>query len=243
MFLAERIGKTATFALAATAIAMASPAFADIIVKSSGPSAKQFPVGKKLKATDRVTLKAGDRVTVLGSSGTRVLSGAGTYRVGARGAPTRTRYDQLTRQRSAARVRTGAARNAGGTVRSPNLWYVDVTKSASMCVADLANVTLWRPVVEGEQTYILKAAGSDYHHHVTFGDGVTTRSVDAERMPIKEGVEYRLSGPDGAEATTITFKLIEAAADNSEEMADALIANGCTQQLDLMAETLMTASN
>lgn len=224
----------------AAAIAIAAPALAGVVVKSSGPSAAKYPTGKKLGDNDRITLKEGDSVTILGAGGTRVLKGAGTYRVGARGAPTRLRFAQLTRQRSARRVRTGAVRSGTGiAVHSPNLWYVDVTRSGPVCVEDLSDVTLWRPISEGQQTYIIKAQGNDFHLHVTFGDGVMSRPVDSERFPIREGIDYRLSGPEGEGAAKVTFALIDGAGDNPEDLAGKLIAKGCNAQLELLSNTMM----
>ena len=94
--------------LAALGFLVATPAQAGVVVKSSGPSAGTYPVGKKLDDASSVTLRSGDSLTVLTSSGTRVITGPGTHRVGARGASKRTAFAMLTRQRSGARVRTGA---------------------------------------------------------------------------------------------------------------------------------------
>ncbi len=237
MFWDSRIKQTFRVALATAAMVAVAPAMAGVVVKSSGPSADSYPVGKKVGDNDRITLNEGDEVTVLNESGTRVLRGPGTYRAGARGANTRIRFSQLTRQSSALRVRTGAARAGEGEVRSPNLWYVDVTKSGTVCVPALEDVKLWRPKTEGEETYILRPAGSDYHHHVTFGDGVMVRRLDSERLKLEAGSEYRISGPDASEATTVRFAVVEAS-DQPEGTADALIAEGCTIQLDLLAQAL-----
>lgn len=234
--------KKATTLIGAAAVAIATPAMAGVVVKSSGPSAGEYPVGKKVGDNDRITLRNGDEVTVLNNSGTRVLRGPGTFRAGARGAQTRTRFAQLTRQNTALRVRTGAIRAGDQEVTNPNLYYVDVTKSGNMCVSDLGAVTLWRPNIEGEETYIVRRADSDYHHHVTFGDGVMVRRLDDDRLPIETGAEYRISGPSGAAAQTVNFSVIEASPDRPEGMADTLIENGCSLQLELLAQTLMTAT-
>ena len=235
--------KSAKLTIAAAAIGLAAPALAGVVVKSSGPSAGEYPVGKKVGDNDRITLREGDQVTVLNSSGTRVLRGPGTYRAGARGAATRVRFSQLTRQGAASRVRTGAARAGEGEIRSPNLWYVDVTRAGRLCVTSLDDVILWRPKTEGEETYIVRPANSDYHHHVTFGDGVMVRRLNDERLPLSEGSEYRISGPGGAAAATVSFTLVEASPDNPEAMADLLIQNGCEIQLDLLAQTLETSAS
>jgi len=186
--------------LSASAVMLAAPAMAGVVVKSSGPSASAFPVGKKMKDTDKITLKAGDTVTILTSGGTRVLKGAGTYRVGARGKKTRQNFAKLTRSQLARNARPGVARTGSGEVRSPNLWYVDVTQSGKVCVSSLDNVTLWRPQVDEDQTFII-----------------------------------------GKIATTVTFAVLAETPTNAEAMADTLIAQGCTVQLDLLARSLEDA--
>ncbi len=241
MSLAKALRIAAAATLGASALAIAAPAAAGVVVKSSGPSASTFPVGKKMKDTDRITLKAGDSVTILTSGGTRVLKGAGTYRVGARGTKTRQRFASLTRTRTARNVRTGAARTGSGEARSPNLWFVDVTKSGKVCVTDLANVTLWRPEVEDDQTYIVGPKANDFHYHVTFDGSASTRRVDNERLALQEDTEYTISGPGGNAATTVSFAVIAETPENAEAMADTLIAEGCAVQLDLLAQSLEDA--
>lgn len=241
MFLAEKRLKGISLAISAAALAISAPLAAGVIVKSSGPSAEEFPVGTKVKDTDRIELEEGDQVTILNSSGTRELRGPGTFRAGARGATTRATFANLTRQGARARVRPGATRAGSSSERrSPNLWYVDVTKSGAMCVTDLETIYLWRPDTETEQTFIMRPGTSDYHHHVTFGEGSTVRRVDDERLPIKEGVEYFISGPGETAAMTVSFTVIDASPDDAESMADTLIGNGCSLQLDLLSQALTT---
>ena len=80
----------AALSFAALGFLGSAPAQAGVVVKSSGPSAETYPVGKKLDDAASVTLRTGDSITVLTGSGTRVISGPGTHRVGARGASKRT---------------------------------------------------------------------------------------------------------------------------------------------------------
>ncbi len=241
MFSVEKHLKGVSLAISAAALAISAPLVAGVIVKSSGPSAEDFPVGTKVKDTDRIVLEEGDQVTILNSAGTRELRGPGTFRAGVRGAPQRATLANLTRQGARQRVRPGATRAGSGEgTRSPNLWYVDVTKSGSMCVPDLQTVFLWRPETETEQTFIMRPGTSDYHQHVTFAEGSTVRPVDNERLPLEEGVEYMISGPGGAVATTVTFTVIDAPTEDAEGMADILIDKGCSLQLDLLSQTLAT---
>ena len=120
-------------------------AFAAIVVSATGPSAAQFPAGRKLDDSQTITLRPGDAVTVLDARGTRVLRGNGSVAVAASGAATRApTFAALVQSRDVRRVRTGAVRNSGGPVASPNLWYVDVDKSGVHCVVEATAVKLWR---------------------------------------------------------------------------------------------------
>lgn len=128
--------------LAAALLATASAAMADIlVVRSTGPSAKGFPPGKRLPESARITLRPGDQLVVLDGRGTRVIRGPGTI---AAGAPSAARVASAapTVQR---RARIGAVRGVeSGALRPPSIWHVDVARSANICVADPSKLTLWR---------------------------------------------------------------------------------------------------
>ncbi|MFA6220618.1 MAG: hypothetical protein WC692_12720 [Erythrobacter sp.] len=232
--------RLAVSALAGTALALASAAQAGVVVKSSGPSAAQYPVGKKLDDEQAVVLEAGDTLTVLTNGGTRVLRGPGTQRVGARGVSKRTTFAMLTRQQSGARVRTGAVRGGGGAAAAvnPSLWNVDVSKAGKVCLANSDTVSFWRSDFAGAKTWVLGSAVSDFHVHVKFGDGDSTAALSAEELPLTENLEYRLSGPAGSPAQDIEFVLLDSAPDNPEDLAVALMQNGCDSQLEQLSERL-----
>ena len=227
--------------LALAGAGLAGAAQAGVVVKSSGPSAGQYPPGKKLDDNARITLKNGDSVTVLTTTGTRVIRGPGSHRVGERGASKRSTFAVLTRQRSSQRVRTGAVRGTGSGLAglsSPNLWYVDISQSGRRCVAAPNAVRLWRPGGEGEATYVLANADSPDHVHVSFGEGETDTAWDADRMPLTEGASYTITGPDGGEPNAISFTVLEEVPDDPEDLAQRLIEKGCTTQLELLASAM-----
>jgi hypothetical protein len=232
----------AALALGTAGIA-ATAAQAGVVIASSGPSAAQYPRGKKLADTDRVTLKDGDSLTILDASGTRVLSGAGTYRVGGRGEAQRSTFATLTRQRSAQRVRTGAVRGGetDGPIMSPSLWYVDVTKSGNFCVADTSDVQLWRPGSEGDSTYEIANEHSPGHLHVTFDNGNTTAQWNTEQMPLVPGATYSIIGPNGNPKSDVKFAILPSVKDDPEGLAEELMEHGCQAQIDLLATRLMTS--
>lgn len=237
MFSARTIA--AALALGAAGL-VTTAAQAGVVIASSGPSAGQFPKGKKLADTDRITLKAGDSVTVLDAAGTRVISGPGTHRVGGRGEDKRSTFAVLTRQRAAQRVRTGAVRagTTAGPAMSPNLWFVDVSKSGKMCISDSAAVQLWRPASEGAEAYQIASTSASISQQVDFEDGSTTASWNGEAMPLWDGATYAITGPGGSFKSIVTFTMLKDAPDDPETLAEALLAKGCQTQLDLLAATM-----
>lgn len=244
MFSAKALVHSAALAGAALGLGLAAAAQADVVVASSGPSASQYPVGKKLSPTDRITLKANDSVTVLGASGTRVIKGEGVHRVGAQGTTNRSAYAVLTRQNSARRSRTGAVRGGAPVAepKRPNMWYVDVTKAGTVCLADTIGVSLWRPATDAVATYVVSSPGSAEPLQVTFAEMEDVAEWDPARMPLTDGGTYTIAGPDGGPGHQVKFVVLETPPNNPEDMAATLIENGCTGQLDLLATTLLTAN-
>lgn len=245
MFSARMKRTMAALALGGAALALPVAAMAGVVVKSTGPSSTKYPVGTKLDDDASITLKAGDVVTVLTSDGTRVIKGAGTFRVGDRPQVASDRFAALTRKRAATRVRTGAVRAPEDeAVTNPSLWYVDITRSGTICLYDLATVRLWRPGTEGTATYRVTAHGDGDHGdtgpqaEVTFDDTVTVAALDPARMPIAEGGHYMVTGPDGATSAELSFVLLADDFEQPDALAEALIAKGCAVQLEALASTL-----
>ncbi len=227
--------RSVSFGLAMAAAAIAGSAQAGVVVSSSGPSAAQFPAGKKLEDNASITLKAGDTVTVLTSGGTRVIKGAGVHRVAAAGDSKRSTFAVLTRQRSAQRVRTGAVRGsatAAPAERSPNLWYVDVSRSGAMCVASADAVRLWRPGGAAAAVYTVGPV------QVQFADSARDVAWDVAAMPITEGASYSISGPDGGSTNVIKFVMLDTVPEEPDDLAERLIEKGCTNQLELLTSAL-----
>ena len=234
--------------LALIGAALASPAIAQagVVVKSSGPSSGTYPVGKKVEDDASITLRAGDRITVLTDSGTRVMQGPGTFRVGEGATRTRARFSNLTRKNSASRVRTGAVRGtADGPIRSPNLWYVNVEASGTMCLYDLGSVRLWRPDASTSATYTITDMSSAASLDVAFVETEAVRSLDPEGLAVMDGVTYSITGPEIGEEeagvlpkVSVTFVALTEEYAAPADLAQALIDRGCTTQLGLLADTL-----
>jgi hypothetical protein len=219
-------------ALAGTALA------GTIVVRASGPSAKAYPAGRQLADNAAITLRAGDTLTVLDGRGTRTLTGPGTFNTGATAAgragmsatAMRILSTQTMSERRGGAVRGGPA--ASG--RNPNLWFVDASKSGTICVADPAAVRLWRGAASTEAE--LQISGTGGSGSVALPRGATTAAWPAA-LPVKEGAEYTLSGAGMTTPTRIRFALLGTVPDGLEATAAKLIERGCTPQLDLLVET------
>jgi len=227
----------------AAAMALALPAVAEaaIVVASSGPSASAYPVGKKLDDAGTITLRAGDTLTVLDVKGTRVLRGAGTFPVAAAaGTPAKgATFAVLTMQRSAQRVRTGAVRTGvgGDAPASPNLWFIDVTKPGKRCLVAGQPVRLWRLDTAASGTFTVAPASGGAAASITFAPGSGVAPWDTVKLPVTDGGRYTLSA-NGKPLGTVETALLPTAPADAESAAAALIARGCTAQVDLLAKTM-----
>jgi hypothetical protein len=239
MFLDKMKARLGALALAGAALALPVAAMAGVVVKSTGPSSTKYPVGTKINDEASITLKSGDVITVLTAEGTRVIKGAGTFRVGDRPQVAADRFASLTRKRAATRVRTGAVRGeTDEAATNPSLWYVDVTRSGTICLYDLATVRLWRPGTEGTSTYSIAGQDGAGAAAITFDDTVTVAALDPARLPITEAGQYVITAPDGSTTANVNFVLLAEDYAAPDALAEALIAKGCTVQLESLASSL-----
>ena len=238
-----RWGKRTAAAALAGAVMCAGAANAGVVVKASGPSASQYPVGKKLDDSAMVSLKAGDSITVLTANGTKVISGPGQFTVGVRGESKRSTFAVLTRQASGGRVRTGAVRSGGSTAAptNPSLWNMDVTRPGKFCLANRSQVTFWRPATAGERVYVLGSGKSDYLVQVKFADGAAQASLTGDQIPLDSNRSYRLSSEAGGAPQPVEFVVLDAVPDTADGLASVLAEKGCHAQLTMLSERLMTS--
>jgi hypothetical protein len=229
-------------ALAASAIMFTpKPAEAGVVVSSSGPSAGQYPVGRQIASSATITLRDGDTVTILENGGTRVFRGAGPHSLGSASAASSNRaFASLTTQRAAARARTGAVRSTGSTeVSNPSLWYVDVTKPGTVCLPAGSNVRLWRADTQAASTYAIAAEGSDAATSVTFPAGEMLAGWGAGSAPAP-GTAYRIGHGINTGPVEVRFVFLDQVPEAPEDLAAALIANGCMVQIEQISAAMMT---
>ena len=224
------------FMLASTAAA------APLVVRSSGPSAKAYPAGKAIADNAKITLKAGDTIVLLDGKGTRTLSGPGTFSAAATATAAATTGSTLSALVSGGgerRARIGAVRSASGVDKNagknPNVWYVDVTRSSNMCIADPSTVTLWRPGADQPATIkIVRADGTSSDLAVPAGQSVAPWPSS---LPVTDGSQFKLSWEGAKTPTTVKFVVIKPTGAGLEDMAQSLIKGGCNAQLDLLIQT------
>ena len=218
--------------LAALAVA-AAPAMAGTVIASSGPSAAQYRVGAQISNTQRITLRSGDTVTVLDNGGTRVLSGPGTHVLARRSGQSENRaFAALTTQRSADRARIASVRGEGAEhVSNPSLWLVDVARSGTVCLADSGRVRFWRADPSAEASFAITAPGMEAAR-LTFpaSEGIAAWNAAA---PISEGVAYTIG------TSEVTFQFLTEVPEEPEAMVQALLARGCTMQVELLATAML----
>lgn len=219
----------------------AAPALAEsLVVRASGPSAGSFSPGKKLGDGQSITLKAGDTLTLLDGRGTRTLKGPGVFGTGASatGGAGSPRIASFLGTRDNRRARTGAVRSGATEVKpkSPNLWYVDASQSAKVCVPDAMAVKLWRPSSTDAMTVSISGAGGKAE--VAFGAGESLADWPVATAPVTEGATYMLNGAGMTKPSAIKFTVLSPDATGLESTASTLIERGCEAQLDLLIETV-----
>lgn len=221
--------------------ALPANAWAAIVVASSGPSAAQYPAGRKLDDAGRITLKAGDSVTVLDQRGTKVLRGPGRVSVSQPGKPLpNPALAALTRRDAASRARTGAVRTGeDGKALSPNLWLVDVARPGTTCIVDVASIGFWRADAGQAARYRLTSP-SGAGASIAFAAGGANASWDAGKAPVADGAGYTLSREGGGTASEVRFAVLPDVPADAEDLAALLIEKGCLAQLELLSTTLAT---
>ena len=223
--------------LAAAAALSASAAAANIlVVRSSGPSARAYPPGRSLPPGSRIALRQGDMLVLLDGRGTRTLRGPGNFAAGA--AAQVTTRGALTVNNNGRIGRVGASRGTPEQPRSPSIWHVDVSQSATICVADPSNLILWRPnATRTVNLSILPAMSGGAPATVAWTAGQSTVAWP-EALRIANDSEYRLSVEGVAMPTRLRFRVLPDVPAGIEGQAAAFIRNGCQAQLDVLIDTV-----
>jgi hypothetical protein len=212
-----------------------------LVVRSTGPSAKSYPAGKAIPDTATIALKPGDVVTVLAAGSTRVFKGPGSFKPTATAtAATGTSLGKLMSNAGASYQRTGATRSANSAPAkapsSPNLWYVDVSRSGTICLADVTKASLWRPASTDAQSITLTSLADGKSVPVDFRAGMAVRTWPAA-MPIADGGQYKFEGAGLKAPVTLKVAVVANNEATPENTVVALLGKGCSTQVDLIVDT------
>lgn len=208
--------------LAASVLAVAAPAIAakQIVVRSSGPSAKAYPVGKQLAAGAQVSLRAGDMLTVLGPTKAMVLQGPGSFKVAAAADS-----DPFNRSRF-------SARRGPPLPRGP--WAIDVEQTGPVCAGAKQPISLWRSESEQESSVTI-AGATGKPVTVKWPAGKESLSWPSA-LPLKDGLTYRIKVTGRATPTQWKIASLSSLAMDRLATAEVLLSRGCQAQVDLLVE-------
>jgi hypothetical protein len=220
-------------AAGAALLASTSAAAAVLVVRSSGPSSGAYPPGKALPDTHKLNLKASDVVVLLDSRGTRTLQGPGSFSVAAGASPAVGAIRSAGT--NARRVRLGAVR--GTNTRS--VWQADLDQSGNVCIANPADLGLYRGNSSGEATVTLTDSASGKKADVHFAAGQSISSWPAD-LPAASGAKIGVTGLGSP--TTLTLKVLSPLPSGLEGMAQSLIRANCQAQLDVLIDTFSARS-
>lgn len=220
-------------ALALTAVAAEA---AVLVVRSSGPSAKAYPAGRALPENQTINLRGNDVVILLDSRGTRTLRGPGNYNTSAASAGASVATGGLTGQSSARRSRVGAVRSAPtGATSGRNVWQADIARSGNICIANPADVGLYRADSSSARKVTVTEVASNRAATVEFAAGQKNAPWPAG-LPIADGSKYNIRGSGSGPVTLNTLRIAPVPA-GLEGLAQSLIRNDCQGQLDVLIDT------
>ncbi len=238
--LATPLALALSFAVSAQAMAQA------VVVRSTGPSAVNYPKGKRLAATDQVALKAGDVVTVLDKAGTRILRGAGVFSLTV--AINRDRGSAALLARSLsnpASVRAGAVRGAGDTtgehVMPVSIWLADTEQGGTVCVPRGSDLYLWRSEsAKRSFSWLTEATGGEMVR-MQWPPKTVGIAWPKTMLAPQEARTYRIYdeiAPDKITEFQIVMIEPEAVPADAASLGTLLLDNGCKAQFDWLAATL-----
>lgn len=207
-----------------------------LILRSSGPSMRQYRAGQRVADNARFVLRPGDTVVILGRRGTRTFRGPGSF-----SATGPVRIGGLANLGGGQRVRvqTGAVRGPAQLATTPrptDIWQFDVTGSGRACVLPGRAPVLWRPDWR-QATEVTITPPTGAPQTVTWPAGQPTLSWPSQ-LPVVDGASYQLSGSGGMAPIRITLQTLSSVApENLNAVAAAFLDRQCTSQLNVLIAT------
>jgi hypothetical protein len=223
----KRIQGIAAAALAASLMASATAAYADVLIlRSVGPSANRYKAGQRLPDDARLVLRPGDSVSVLRSGGTRVFRGPGTYNLDAAAV-------QATSTARGGRIIAGVVRGADGSVVDgslpADLWQVDASTGGTACFVAGAPVVLWRRQAESRGSVaVTTRAGATTR--LTWPARQATLRIPARAAADGSRISYGITG--SSRQTQILLAELKVDPRNRDAVGQALVSRNCLNQIE-----------
>lgn len=220
------------FAVLAIAAGEISAAAAEVLIlRSAGPSARNYPAGRRVADNSSFTLRPGDTVVILANGTTRTFRGPGSYSAlgPVRRGPQMAGGGNVRRQ-------TGAVRGddpVGPIARPTDIWQFDVSQSGRACVLAGQRPVLWRPQSD-RAVRLTITPQSGAAQTVNWAAGQATLDWPAS-LPVVDGASYQLNwsgAPNPIRVTTRTLTGLQIG--NVDAVASAFLDNNCRSQLDAL---------
>ena len=217
------IARTLLLGLAAGALT-ATPALGSyLIVRSAGPSKQTYPPGKRIDDGAKIQLMPGDRITLLGLETARELRGPGAF--------TTAGGQQL--------VLAMGRRGRFGERRAPAdealLWDIDVRRSDTVCVEPSATPTLFRP--DSSQGTTMEIESADGKKKVVTWAAGSERAKWPSQLTSGDEGDYVLRFPATGQSAKVKLAVLPPVRGHLA-LAEAMIARGCSTQMDRLLTDL-----
>lgn len=214
-------------------VAAPSASAAIIVIRATGPSAAQYPVGKALPDSASVRLRGGDTVVLLDPKGSRTLKGPGIFPAAASGAGgSVSSFSALMASAEGRRGRVGAVRPPP---QPRQLWQASSDRNETFCFVNPAGVLIRRESIADASTITVTDLASGKSAPVRFAAAQQIAEWPAS-VPLVSGKNYRIGT-----AQTVMKQI--AAGGSFADLGATLIANGCMTQLDALSTTTAYAAN
>lgn len=114
-----------------------------------------------------------------------------------------------------------------------------MTQSGKVCVTKASKLQLWRPESDGAMKVTIRSADGK-SQELSWPAGKTS-TIWPAALPIANAAAYSIEWPDSGDKSDVTFVTIAQPSDDLVSTAQALIENGCQNQLDLLVQSAIKA--
>jgi hypothetical protein len=128
------------------------------------------------------------------------------------------------------------ASTASSSAKPSNVWFIDATKSGTVCYAGTEGLQLWAPASANPSILTVTRASDGKSVPLSLRAGQEAKLWPMEEMPVADGSEFRISGDGWAAPVALRFAALGADPQGLEATAAGMIRAGCNAQLDRLIE-------